>query len=90
MPYGDGTGPMGRGPMTGRGFGWCNGRGGRFGRGFGFREPFYKGRFGSAQPVISREDELRVMEREAAVLEEEKRALQQEIERLKKELQERQ
>jgi len=25
MPFGDGTGPMGMGPMTGRGFGYCAG-----------------------------------------------------------------
>jgi len=25
MPWGDGTGPMGRGPMTGRGAGFCAG-----------------------------------------------------------------
>ena len=47
MPYGDRTGPMGSGPMTGRGMGFCNGydvpgavnggrmMGGGFGRGFG-------------------------------------------------------
>jgi hypothetical protein len=27
MPFGDGTGPMGRGPMTGRGAGYCAGSG---------------------------------------------------------------
>ncbi|ACR79832.1 DUF5320 domain-containing protein [Kosmotoga olearia] len=26
MPFGDGTGPMGYGPMTGRGLGWCSTR----------------------------------------------------------------
>ena len=25
MPFGDGTGPCGQGPMTGRGMGFCNG-----------------------------------------------------------------
>ena len=25
MPFGDGTGPMGQGPMTGRGAGYCTG-----------------------------------------------------------------
>ncbi len=49
MPRGDGTGPMGMGPMTGRGAGYCAGgigpgyagygRGGGFGR--GFRRMFY-------------------------------------------------
>jgi len=33
MPARDGTGPMGMGPRTGRGFGPC-GRGTRFGRGY--------------------------------------------------------
>jgi len=57
MPRGDGTGPAGYGPMTGRGLGYCAGydtpgytkgvpRGGGgfgrgFGRGFGFRNRFY-------------------------------------------------
>jgi len=42
MPLLDGTGPMGQGPMTGRGLGNCTGRGfnpwpmpGGYGRGFG-------------------------------------------------------
>lgn len=42
MPRGDGTGPMGQGPMTGRGIGYCSGNtqagfvgaGFRMGRGF--------------------------------------------------------
>lgn len=34
MPYGDGTGPLGLGPMTGRGLGPC-GRGLRRGWGYG-------------------------------------------------------
>ncbi len=25
MPFGDGTGPLGQGPMTGRGLGYCSG-----------------------------------------------------------------
>ncbi|MGI5907052.1 MAG: DUF5320 domain-containing protein [Christensenellales bacterium] len=45
MPRGDGTGPMGMGPMTGRGMGWCAGYaapgyvnfGYGMGRGRGFR-----------------------------------------------------
>ncbi len=34
MPRGDGTGPMGNGPMSGKGFGICAGDG--TGRSFGF------------------------------------------------------
>ena len=56
MPWGDGTGPMGQGPMTGRGAGYCAGynmpgyanpiprmgfgRGRGFGRGMGFGRGF--------------------------------------------------
>ncbi|MCL5742772.1 MAG: DUF5320 domain-containing protein, partial [Acidobacteria bacterium] len=43
MPFGDGTGPLGQGPRTGRGAGLCSGfvvpgymnQGGGFGRGRG-------------------------------------------------------
>jgi len=36
MPFRDGTGPQGQGPLTGRGVGPCgDGRGFGFGRGFG-------------------------------------------------------
>lgn len=46
MPRGDGTGPMGIGPMTGRGAGFCSGfaspgYGYGFGAGRGFRQMFY-------------------------------------------------
>ena len=46
MPYGDGTGPEGRGSMTGRQAGYCTGndRPGRFERGFGFGFGFGIGR----------------------------------------------
>ena len=49
MPGFDGTGPMGQGPMTGRGFGYCVDRnrqiGGWFGRGMGYVSNWF-GRFG--------------------------------------------
>ncbi|MBN1688571.1 MAG: DUF5320 domain-containing protein [Candidatus Omnitrophica bacterium] len=47
MPGGDGTGPLGEGPMTGGGFGYC-GQGGRgYGRGYGMGRGFGRGfRFG--------------------------------------------
>ena len=38
MPGGDGTGPMGMGPMTGRGRGLCRGFFRGFGRGLGRRQ----------------------------------------------------
>jgi hypothetical protein len=43
MPFGDGTGPMGLGPMTGRAAGFCAG----FGRP-GFTNPILGRRFGFA------------------------------------------
>lgn len=50
MPYGDGTGPAGMGPMTGRGLGYCAGynspgftRGVPAGRGFGWGRGFGRG-----------------------------------------------
>jgi len=45
MPYGDRTGPLGQGPRTGRGLGFCEGYGapGRF---FGGRGGFHRGRGG--------------------------------------------
>ena len=62
MPRGDGTGPRGAGPMSGRGMGYCAGfnapgfaggcYGAGMGRGHGFRRMFYAagrpgwGRFG--------------------------------------------
>lgn len=61
MPRGNGTGPMGLGPMTGRGAGYCagygvpgcmnplGGRGFGLGRGFGFGRGWYGA--GAAQPV---------------------------------------
>ena len=62
MPGGNGTGPLGQGPMTGRGLGYCTGYanpgfaagGGRLGLGLGFRRgagwhnPYY-GYYGHPQ-----------------------------------------
>ncbi|MBN2141272.1 MAG: DUF5320 domain-containing protein [Desulfovibrionaceae bacterium] len=49
MPGFDMTGPLGQGPMTGRGAGRCSGQAGQgrgpgFGRGLGFRRGFGPGR----------------------------------------------
>ncbi len=48
MPLGDGTGPAGQGPLTGRGAGRCAGNNapygnGFFGRGFGFARGLGRG-----------------------------------------------
>ena len=62
----DRTGPMGQGPMTGRGLGLCGrGQGLRRGFGFGFRN--------QVQPVeLSKEQEKKILEAELAELESEK------------------
>ncbi len=76
MPGYDGTGPMGRGPMTGRGYGPC-------GFGFGWRRQFGMGRglgryFNWQMPVDESE--------EKQALSEYKKALEEELEDVKKQL----
>lgn len=84
MPGFDGTGPMGYGPMTGRGFGYC-----RVPHGIGFRGPgpaWRRGRrgrfggygqgFGWGYPAYA----------EGLSVDDERRMLQDYIERLKEEL----
>ena len=72
MPQRDQTGPMGQGPMTGRGMGICR-------RGFGFRQGV--GRF---QPVqFSEADEKKVLEAELKEIETEKSEIQKRLKELK-------
>ena len=65
MPFGDGTGPRGMGPMTGRGAGYCAGFGqpgfanpvpgrGGVGFGFGWRRPYGYPYAGLPYPVWPR------------------------------------
>ena len=73
MPNRDRTGPMGMGPLTGRGFGSC-GRG--LGRGFGFGRGF--GRFfGWNQPQTVEEQKQSLVDY--------KKALEEELEDVRKE-----
>ena len=90
MPGGDGTGPMGRGPMTGRGLGPCGrglGRGSGFGRGFGRRwafapaAPMYPAMQPTMQPT--KEQELQMLEDEQNAIKEELEAVQKRITQLK-------
>jgi len=75
MPYFDGTGPRGFGPMTGRGLGFC-GRG--RGRGFGRRYAPV------AEPVaFTKEEQRKILEAELAELEAEKKAIEKELKGLK-------
>jgi len=78
MPGFDGSGPLGRGPLTGRGFGPC-------GFGLGWRRRFGAGRgmgryFNWGWPE-TKEDQIKA-------LEEYKKALQEELEDVEKELKE--
>jgi hypothetical protein len=99
MPGMDRTGPMGQGPLTGRGFGPCNGgsgQGGGFGRGFrmGFGAGMGRGAgrgfrwrtggFAAQQSVeLSREDQRKILEQELSDLESEKEALKKRLEELR-------
>ncbi len=79
MPRGDGTGPMGMGPLTERGMGYCIGagypgnvRGGRgcFGRGFGMGRGMGRGFFGGGFPApVSAEPEKSVLENQVLAME---------------------
>ncbi len=51
MPYRDGTGPRGTGPVSGRGMRRCGGGG----RGFGLRRGFGAGGFSTAAPASETE-----------------------------------
>ena len=74
MPKFDQTGPLGEGPLTGRGFGPCKGgsRAG-FGRGRRFGRGFYQGTPRTKQETIEGMQEY-------------KKALQEEIEDIDKEI----
>ena len=72
MPRFDGMGPMGQGPMTGRGLGPCGGcRCGGAGYGLGAR------RFVSPKNELAAlEDEEKTLENELAIIREEKSSLE--------------
>ncbi len=66
MPFGDGTGPRGLGPRTGRGLGPCEAglaRERRYGRGFG------RGYGWWAYNPVTREEEKRILEAEKKSIE---------------------
>lgn len=92
MPRGDGTGPQGQGPMTGRGMGYCagypapgfmnpgiGGRGRGMGRGMGWRRnapPMY------FSPMTPKEEKS-MLSQEVKALEEQMKAIQQRLSELK-------
>ncbi len=81
MPGLNGTGPLGAGPMTGRGMGRCGvGRGFGPGRGMGLGRGYGRG-FAYGAGFYSPEQNKQALEQRAKILEEElsavKRALQE-------------
>jgi hypothetical protein len=86
MPRFNGTGPLGYGPVTGRGLGpcgagmgWRKGLGRGYGRGFGWRN------FGGYYPTQTptKKEETNMLSEEAEALEEELRAIKSRLEELK-------
>ena len=84
MPYFDGTGPYGAGPMTGRGMGPCGDWGYQcpywrsgWGKGMGRGRPGYWNR------SMSKTEELSSLTKEEKILQEELEMIKKEIEYLK-------
>lgn len=75
MPRYDQTGPMGQGPMTGRGMGPC-------GRGMGFGYGRGLGRY-AGRSYLSQQEEVEELEDEANDLEADLKALRQRITEIK-------
>lgn len=75
MPGFDRTGPLGQGPMTGRGMGYC-GKGFSRGRGFGMGRRFF-------QPRLSEKEEKEILQEELKAIEEEKNEIEQRLKELK-------
>jgi len=78
MPGQDGTGPLGLGPLTGRGLGPCGcgmrrGFGRGYGRGFGFRR----------QVTLTKEEEKKILEAELKEIDLEKQEIEKRIKEMK-------
>jgi len=70
MPGQDGTGPLGYGSKTGRGLGPCGcGMRKGYGRGFGFRR----------QPVLTKEQEMKILKAELEGIDLEKQGIEQRL-----------
>ncbi|MCD6476672.1 MAG: DUF5320 domain-containing protein [Candidatus Aenigmarchaeota archaeon] len=85
MPFRDGTGPDGRGPLTGRGLGPC-GRGLARGFGRGFRARwFWRLPIRSTAPIgpLSKEEEKKLLEDELREIELEKQEIEKRLKELK-------
>jgi hypothetical protein len=87
MPRRDRMGPMGYGPITGRGLGPCGGgfafgRGRGYGRGYGFDYMPYEPRYSRPAP-ITKEEEAKILEAELNAIEEEKKEIESRLKELK-------
>lgn len=85
MPYYDGSGPEGFGPMTGRGFGSCAGqgfvpRGFGMGRGRGLRGGYGYRYF--VPPVITQDEEIQMLKEDQKVLQEDLKNVEQRLKEL--------
>ncbi len=93
MPQQNGTGPMGAGPMTGRGLGPCGGgqaQGRGFGRGMGLRQGSGRGWFGRGMCRFwpgwnaTAKDRKQALEDEAKMLEQDLADVKAELDGLEK------
>jgi len=83
MPGQDGTGPMGQGPLTGRGLGPC-------GRGLAFRRGFGRG-FGmrccqilpAEQLKLTEDEQRKILEAELKEIETEKQIIEKRLKEMK-------
>lgn len=73
MPQQDRTGPLGQGPMTGRGLGFCR-------RGFGYRKGFG---LGFQRIQFSETEEKKILEQELKDIESEKIEIEKRLKELK-------
>ena len=79
MPAQDGTGPLGEGPLTGRGLGPC-GRGMRRGFGKGFRRGFCRPKYIAG---FSEKDEKKILEAELEEIDLEKKEIEKRLKEIK-------
>jgi len=85
MPGQDRTGPLGQGPLTGRGLGPCGAglrQGFRRGFGMGLGRGFSRG-FGMQPIEFTKEQEKKVLEAELAEIEAEKKEIEKQLKNLK-------
>ncbi len=87
MPRGDRTGPMGQGPVTGRGLGYCSGmdripvRGRGYGRGMGYDRCYGFGPW----PSYSKENEVQALKNQAESLKRAQHDIEKRLSELEKE-----